>query len=64
MSLRGAQIQRDGPGTCGLLPHPTLSSNQAEWPASGVYANTWMSLCVSTVSHRHFTPGGTARDRL
>jgi hypothetical protein len=64
MILRGAQIQRDGHGKCGLLPISTLSSNRAQLPTSGVLANTWKSLFDSVISHRHFTPGGTARVRL
>jgi hypothetical protein len=63
MILRGALIQRDGHGKCGLLPNPTLSSNRAQLPTSGVLANTRMSLCNSVMSHRHFKPGGTARVR-
>ena len=49
MLLRGAQIQRDGHGKCGLLPNPTLSSNRAQLPTSGVLANTRMSLCDSII---------------
>jgi hypothetical protein len=61
MILRGAQIQRDGHGRCGLLPNRDLSSNRAQLPTSGVLANTRMSLCDLVVSHRHFKPGSTAR---
>jgi hypothetical protein len=64
MILRGAQIQRDGHGRCGLLPNPTLSSNRAQLPTSGVFANTRMSLCDLVISPRHSTPGGAALVRL
>jgi hypothetical protein len=56
MILRGAQIHWDGDGKCGILPNSTLSSNKAQLLSSGVFANTWMSLGNSIVSHRHFTP--------
>jgi len=64
MILHGAPIHRDGYGKCELLPNPTLSSNRAQLPSYGVLANTWMSLCDSVISHRHFKPGGTVRVRL
>lgn len=64
MILRRAQIHRDERGKCGLLPNPTLSSNTAQLPSSGTLANTRMSLGDSVVSHRHFTPGGTAYVQL
>ena len=64
MILRGAQIQRDGHGKCGLLLDRTLSNNRAELPFSGVLANARMSRCDSVISHRHFKPGGTAHVRL
>jgi hypothetical protein len=64
MILREAQLHRNGHGKYGLLPNPTLSSNRARWPTSGVLANTPMSLCSSVVAHRYFKPGGTARVRL
>ena len=44
MILRGAQIQRDGHGRCGLLPNRTLSSNRAELPSSDVLAHTVTNL--------------------
>jgi len=44
MILRGAQIHRNGPGQCGLLPNPTLSSNTAQLPFSSVPANTRTTL--------------------
>ena len=44
MILRGAQIHRDGHGKCGLLPNPTLSSNNAPLPSASVFANTRTSL--------------------
>lgn len=44
MILRGALIQRDGHGECGLLPNRTLSSNKAELPSSGVLAHTGTNL--------------------
>ena len=40
MILRGAQIQRNGHGRCGLLPNRTLSSNRAELPSSVVLTHT------------------------
>ncbi len=58
MILRGPQIHRDGHGKCGVLPNPTLSSNTAQLPSSGVLVNTRMSRCGSVVSHRHFKPEG------
>jgi hypothetical protein len=64
MILRDAQIHRDGHRKCGLLPNSTLSSNRAQLPISGVPANTRMSRWNFVISHRHFTPGGTARVRL
>lgn len=64
MILRGAQIHRDERGKCGLLPNPTFSSNTAQLPSSGTLANIRMSLGDSVVSHRHFTPGGTAYVQL
>ena len=44
MILRGAQIQRDGHGRCGLLPNRTLSSNRAELHSPGVLAHTGTNL--------------------
>ena len=44
MIFRGAQIQRDGHGECGLLLKQTLSSNTAELSSSGVLAPTGMTL--------------------
>lgn len=44
MIFRGAQIQRNGPGRCGLLPNRTLSSNRAELPFSGVLPHTEINL--------------------
>ena len=44
MILRGAQIQRNGHGRCGLLPNRTLSSNRAELPSSGVLTHTATNL--------------------
>ena len=38
MILRGAQIQRDGHGECGLLPDRNLPNDRAALSASGVYA--------------------------
>jgi hypothetical protein len=35
-------IHRNGHGKYGLLPTPTLSSNSAQLPSSGVLANTRM----------------------
>ena len=64
MILRGAQIQRNGHGKCGLLPNPTFFSNRAQLPSFGVLANTRMSLCNFVIPHRHFEPGGTAYVRL
>jgi len=64
MILRDAQIHRDRHGKCGLLPNSTLSSNRAQLLTSGVPANTRMSHYNFVLSHRHFTPGGTARVRL
>ena len=64
MILRGAQIQRDGHGRCGLLPNRTLSSNRAEWPSSAVLEHTGPSLCDHVVSPRHSKPGGAALVRL
>ena len=46
MILRGAQIQRDGNGKCGLLPNRTLSSNKAELPSSGVCTRTGTKLHI------------------
>lgn len=49
MILRGAQIQRNGHGRCGLLPNRTLSSNRAELPSYGVLTHTATSrhnLCL------------------
>ena len=59
MILHGAQVHRNGHGKCGFLPNPILSSNKAQLPSSGALTNTWMNLGNSSVSHRHFTPGGT-----
>ena len=59
MILRGTPIHRDGHGKCGLFPNPTLSSNKAPLPSSGVLTNTRISLGDSVVSHRHVKPGGT-----
>ena len=62
MILRGAQIQRDGHGRCGLLPNRTLPSNRAQLPPSGMLAQTRTNLqnlwfCVFTsdqeVRHMH-----------
>ena len=64
MILRGPQIHPDGHGKCGLHSNSTLSSTSAQLPISGVPANTRMSRCNFVISHRHFTPGGTARVRL
>ena len=36
MILRGAEIQRNGHGRCGLLPNRTFSSNRAKLPFPGV----------------------------
>ncbi len=44
MILRGVQIHRHGHGQCGLLPNPTLSSNNAQLLSTGVPANTGTNL--------------------
>ena len=44
MILRGALIQRDGHGKCGLITNRTLSSNKAKLLSSGVLAHTGTNL--------------------
>jgi hypothetical protein len=62
MILRGALIQRDGHGKCGLLPNPTLSSNRAQLPSSGVHAHTgtnlhnvWLLVVISDREVEHWS---------
>ena len=67
MILRGAQIQWNVHGKCGLLPNRTLSDNRAELYSSGVLAHTettfhnvWSPVVNSDPEVRHL-PGGTGR---
>ena len=53
MILRGTQIHRNGDGKCGLLPNPTLSSNNAQLLSTGVPANTRTNLLNRIVSSRN-----------
>ena len=61
MILRGAEIQRNGHGRCGLLPNRTFSSNRAELPSSGVLAHAGMILMASS---GHLRPEGAGLVRL
>ena len=46
MILRGAQIQPDGHGECGLLPNPTHFNNSPQLSFSGVLANIRINLAA------------------
>jgi hypothetical protein len=59
MILRGAQIQRNGHGRCGLLlPISVLSFNRAEVPFSGVLGHAGTILCDLVIFRCRFRQGG------
>ena len=58
MILRGAQIQRNGHGRCGLLPINVLSFNRAELPLSGVLGHAGTIFCDLVIFRCRFRQGG------
>lgn len=58
MILRGAQIQRNGHGRCGLLPLNVLSFNRAELLLSGALGHAGTILCDLVIFRCRFRQGG------